>query len=123
MFDIRRFAEEIRQMSNVRANFQYPPIAALLIDISGNPHVGSTPTPNAVDAFHRLRKTQFQFRLCSNTSKESTAGLVKRLQAMGFGGLDPQITESVDGIDSRRASPSPSLVWTSVGAFAQTTWA
>jgi len=120
MFSIRRFATEIRKMSTLRANFQRPPIAALLIDISGNLHVGSTPTPNAVNAFHRLQKSQVPFRLCSNSSKESTAALVKRLEAMGFAGLDPQSTESVDDMDSRGASRSRRLVWTSIGAVAQT---
>ena len=94
-------------MSNHGANVQRPLIAALLIDISGNLHVGSTPTPNAVNAFHRLRKSHVPFILCKNSSKESTAALVKRL-------------EVVAGMDSHGASPSRRLVWTSIGAVAQT---
>ena len=121
MFDIRRFDKEIRKMtSRGTTTTQCPPIAALLIDISGNLHVGSTPTPNAVNAFCRLQKSLVPFRLCSNTSKESTEALVKRLETMGFGGLDPQRTQFIDGVDAHGASPSRRLVWTSIGAVAQT---
>ncbi|KIM42602.1 hypothetical protein M413DRAFT_444307 [Hebeloma cylindrosporum] len=107
-------------MTTRRENNPRPPLAALLIDISGTLHVGSTPTPNAVNAFHRLRKSQVPFRLCSNTSKESTAALVKRLEAMGFGGLHPQGTQLVEGTESGASPPSRRLVWTSIGAVAQT---
>ena len=102
-FDIHRFAQEI---TTRRAKIQRPPIAALLIYISGNLHVGSTPTPNAVNAFHRLQKSLVPFRLRSNTSKESTGALFKQLEAMGFGGLHQQGTQSVDDVDSHGASPS-----------------
>ena len=108
-------------MTSRGAKIQRPHIAALLIDISGNLHVGSTPTPNAVNAFHRLQKSLVPFRLCSNTSKESTGALVKRLEAMGFGGLHPHGTQFVvDDVNSHGASPSRRLVWTSIGAVAQT---
>ncbi|KAF8972039.1 HAD-like domain-containing protein, partial [Flammula alnicola] len=93
-----------------------PPLAALLIDISGNLHVGSTPTPNAVEAFHRLRGSSIPFRLCSNTSKESTASLVKRLDKMGF-----EVSRSAMEKDANVANKvlSRRLVWTSIGAVAQ----
>ena len=48
------------------ANQTRPYITGLLIDISGNLHVNSTPTPNALDAFQRLVDSKILFRLCSN---------------------------------------------------------
>ncbi|KAF9478452.1 HAD-like protein [Pholiota conissans] len=93
-----------------------PPILALLLDISGTLQIGSSPTKNAVDAFHRLRQSSIPFRLCSNSSKESTAALITRLDKMGFGisGADTDIRNKVnDKVGQRR------VVWTSIGAVAQ----
>ena len=87
-----------------------PPIAGLLIDISGNLHVGPTPTPNAVEAFQKLQKSSLKYRLCSNSSKESTKSLINRLREMGF--------DVVPGGDTV-TSPAGQLVWTSLGAVAQ----
>ena len=105
-------------MSNHQHVAKRPPIAALLLDVSGNLHVGSTPTPNAVDSFHRLRQSSIPFRLCSNASKESTSTLVRLLDEMGFGisELPPGKDGSGDGSD--KVLP-PHLVWTSIGAVAQ----
>jgi ribonucleotide monophosphatase NagD (HAD superfamily) len=61
-----------------------PFIRAILIDLSGTLHIGSSPTPNAVDALKRLRSAEISFRFCSNTSKESTAELCNRLRKIGF---------------------------------------
>lgn len=86
-----------------------PQIAGLLIDISGTLQVGKTPTTDAVEAFQKLRQSGIPLRLCSNSSKESTASLVRRLDDMGF-----QISEAEKDLntDQRR-------VWTSIGAVAQ----
>ncbi|KAF8148853.1 HAD-like domain-containing protein [Crassisporium funariophilum] len=89
----------LRFFSSTSSSRSRPNIIGLLIDISGNLHVGSTPTPLAVEAFQRLVDSKIPFRLCSNTSKESTASLVKRLRDMGF--------------------KSPQPVWTSIGALSQ----
>jgi HAD superfamily hydrolase (TIGR01450 family) len=83
-----------------------PFIRALLVDVSGNLHVGSNPTPHAVQAFDRLRSSNVPFRLCSNTSKESTATLISRLKLMGF-----EIAPDEEG---KRKE-----VWTSIGAVKQ----
>ena len=69
-----------------------PPIRALLIDLSGTLHVGSTPTPGAVESLARLRHNSrgsdhgacIPFRFCSNTSKEGRRELEQRLRGMGF---------------------------------------
>jgi Haloacid dehalogenase-like hydrolase len=61
-----------------------PLIAALLIDLSGTLHIGSSPTPDAARAVQRLREAKFPFRFCSNTSKESRSELCSRLDAMGI---------------------------------------
>lgn len=84
-----------------------PFIKALLIDISGNLHIGSTPTPKAVEAIKHLREARIPFRLCSNASKESTAVLVSKLRAMGF---DFAVGSKDDGRKE---------VWTSIGSVAQ----
>ena len=103
-----------------------PHIAGLLIDISGNLHVGSTPTPNAVEAFQRLIDSKIPFRLCSNTSKESSTSLENKLDSMGFNlAMARKNIQSPDGndvyaIDAQEEGDTPSqLIWTSLGAVAQ----
>ncbi|KAI6155900.1 HAD-like domain-containing protein, partial [Pisolithus tinctorius] len=56
-----------------------PTLSALLIDISGTLLIGSTPTPGAARALARLRAARVPFRFCSNTSKESTQEICRRL--------------------------------------------
>ncbi|KAF9237018.1 HAD-like domain-containing protein [Melanogaster broomeanus] len=72
-------------------------IRALLIDISGTLLIGSSPTPGAAQALARLREARVPFRFCSNTSKESTAAVHRKM-------LDA-------GLDVRLAE-----LWTSIGA-------
>lgn len=72
------------KLSSMPSHRIRPHITGLLIDISGNLHVESTPTLNAVDAFQNLISSGVPFRLCSNSSKESSASLVKKLNSMGF---------------------------------------
>src|SRR5271169_1612322 len=98
-----------------------PHIAGLLIDISGSLHVDATPTPNAVKAFQRLIDSRMPFRLCSNSSKESSISLEKKLNAMGFDLITAnanikQIPSPVVGNAEEKQSQ---LVWTSLGAVAQ----
>ncbi|KAF7351489.1 Haloacid dehalogenase-like hydrolase domain-containing protein 2 [Mycena sanguinolenta] len=83
-----------------------PALRALLIDISGTLHVGSAITPNAVEAFRRLQESGVPFRLCSNTSKESTRDVSARLQKLGF-----ELRET-----SKTGGEGPREVWTSIGA-------
>jgi hypothetical protein len=95
-----------------------PRIRALLIDLSGTLHVGSTPTPGAVKALSRLRQhgnatgapnqdygTSIPFRFCSNTSKEGRTELEQRMRSMGFELAD---TKDVDAGQGRE-------MWTSLG--------
>ncbi|KAJ7468303.1 HAD-like domain-containing protein [Mycena galericulata] len=82
-----------------------PALRALLVDISGTLHVGSKPTPRAVDAFRRLQESGVPYRLCSNTSKESTHDVSARLRGLGFDVQDPVVR----GECGRE-------VWTSIGA-------
>ena len=79
-----------------------PPLRALLIDLSGTLHVGNHPTPGAVEALARLRAANIPFRFCSNTSKESTESMRKKLERMGFSGEG--------GIQSNE-------LWTSIGVI------
>ncbi|KAF9646592.1 hypothetical protein BDM02DRAFT_3099639 [Thelephora ganbajun] len=80
------------------------PIRALLIDLSGTLHTESTPLPGAIQALQRLRASSIPFRFCSNTSKESTSSLCRKLRRIGFD--IPSETERKE-------------VWTSVGAVRQ----
>ncbi len=84
-----------------------PLIRALLIDVSGTLQVGVCPTPGAVQALSRLRSAGIPFKLCSNTSKESTQSLVSRLTAQGF-----DIRDEAESQGSKE-------VWTSIGAVKQ----
>ncbi|KAG9311809.1 HAD-like domain-containing protein [Chiua virens] len=75
-----------------------PPIQALLIDISGTLLIGSSSIAGAAQALAKLRAAHIPFRFCSNTSKESSEAIHKRMQAAG--------------LDVRRAE-----LWTSIGAL------
>ena len=93
-----------------------PPLQALLIDLSGTLHVGSTPTTGSVEALTRLRDynamhkgSPLPFRFCSNTSKEGRRELEARLLGMGF---DIRI-EDEDSVNS----PTDREMWTSLGAL------
>ncbi|KAF9494500.1 haloacid dehalogenase-like hydrolase domain-containing protein 2 [Pleurotus eryngii] len=83
---------------------QRPLITALLIDLSGTIHVGSRPTPGAVEAIAKLRDYGVPFRFFSNTSKESTAAAKWRLTQMGI---------AVRDIDDGGGNEE---LWTSIGA-------
>ncbi|KAI6106173.1 HAD-like domain-containing protein [Pisolithus croceorrhizus] len=75
-----------------------PVLSALLIDISGTLLVGTAPTTGAARALARLRAARVPFRFCSNTSKESTQEICRRLAEASIHVL-------------------PGEVWTSVGAL------
>lgn len=60
------------------------PIKAALIDLSGTMHVEDDPTPDAVEALKRLRKTGIHIKFVTNTTKESGETLYNRLAKMGF---------------------------------------
>ncbi|WVQ74561.1 TIGR01458 family HAD hydrolase [Cryptococcus sp. DSM 104548] len=59
-------------------------LKALLIDLNGTLHIGSDPTPSAVQALARLRKARIPFIFCSNSTKESSQSLLGKLKGMGF---------------------------------------
>lgn len=68
------FPKISRKWQVIIQKIQHPPITALLRNL----HIGSTPTPNAVNTSHRLEKSLVPFRpMCSDTSKESMGALVK----------------------------------------------
>jgi Haloacid dehalogenase-like hydrolase len=97
-----------------------PHITGLLIDISGNLHVDSAPTPNAVEAFQRLVDSKIPFRLCSNTSKESSTSLEQRLTSMGFNLVAARRDRSdMQSQLPRARNDEEQLIWTSLGAVAQ----
>ncbi len=106
-----------------KGNKTRPLIRALLIDVSGNLHVGSHATQNAVEAVHRLRVSGIPFRLCSNASKESTASLVRHLNKIGFNiELPSERTGGLASSDAGNKRHGPHWrqeVWTSIGGVAQ----
>ena len=81
-----------------------------------------------MEAIQQLRASNIPFRLCSNASKESTAALVAKLNAMGFDFANPG-TERVHAFGSNddpsdSSAPAAILeskkeVWTSIGSVAQ----
>ncbi|KAG2134874.1 HAD-like domain-containing protein [Suillus bovinus] len=80
-----------------------PKIRALLIDISGTLMIGSTPTQQATQALAELRRSKFPYRFCSNTSKESTSVLQKRMIDAGFDvqtGESPELWTSLKAVRS-----------------------
>lgn len=87
-----------------RTKMSSPSIRGLLIDLSGTLHIGSTAIPGAVQALQRLRASGIPFRFCSNTSKESTSSLCRKLRQIGF-----DIPQEVEREE----------VWTSIGAVRQ----
>ncbi|KAJ7698323.1 HAD-like domain-containing protein [Mycena rosella] len=84
-----------------------PPLRALLVDISGTLHIGYNPTIRAVEAFRQLQASGIPYRMCSNTSKESTRDVSTRLRELGFDVHDAPAS----------AEEGPRQVWTSVGAM------
>ncbi|KAG6379587.1 HAD-like domain-containing protein [Boletus reticuloceps] len=86
-------------MAKFQPKFTFPPpICALLIDISGTLLIGSSPIPGAAQALSTLRAARIPFRLCSNTSKESSHAMYERIRTAG--------------LDVRREE-----LWTSIGAL------
>ncbi|WVQ78711.1 hypothetical protein IAT38_000798 [Cryptococcus sp. DSM 104549] len=70
-------------------------LKALLIDLNGTLHVGSDPTPSAVEALQRLRAARIPFVFCSNSTKESSASLLGKLQKMGFEAKEEELLTSL----------------------------
>lgn len=65
-------------------------VKALLIDLSGTLHIGKEATAGAVQAFSKLQQSNIPFRLASNTTKESKAALLERLDEIGFKNVKPE---------------------------------
>ncbi|ABS63285.1 HAD-superfamily subfamily IIA hydrolase like protein [Parvibaculum lavamentivorans DS-1] len=59
-------------------------IRGLLLDVGGVLYQGSEALPGAVEAVRHLRERQMPFRLLTNTTRTTRAGLTKRLAEMGF---------------------------------------
>jgi hypothetical protein len=95
-----------------------PPLAALLLDLSGTLHVGSAPTPRAVQALQRLREAGVPFRFCSNTSKEGKAELAERLRGMGFEVLTRH-HPGPGSLANRGDAGGEEELWTSLGAVGE----
>eukprot|EP00775_Hariotina_reticulata_P000292 gene292-500_t len=59
-------------------------LAAVLTDLSGTLHVGAKAIPGAVQALTNLRQHGLKVRFVTNTTKDTTANLVKTVQGCGF---------------------------------------
>ena len=64
--------------------------AAILLDIDGVLHVGSDPTPGAVEVLEQLRQIA-TVRLLTNTTSRSRATIAARLREQGFEVADEEI--------------------------------
>lgn len=94
----RSMAASLSTVNSASNTLSRPPLCALLIDISGTLLIGTAPTPGAAQALTRLRDANIPFRFCSNTSKESTTEICRKMREA-----------------SMDVSPEEE-VWTSVGA-------
>lgn len=81
---------------------------AALIDISGTIHIGKDTIPGAVQACRKLLSSGIRVMFLTNTSKVSSAALLKQLRGIGFD--ESAIPESIDG---------RTVIMTSVGATRQ----
>ncbi|KAI0002548.1 haloacid dehalogenase-like hydrolase domain-containing protein 2 [Russula compacta] len=79
---------------------QRPVIKALLIDLSGTVHTATQPIAMSPQAIQRLRSSSIPFRFCSNTSKESTSALRRRLANMGIETHDGELWTSIGVVNS-----------------------
>jgi HAD superfamily hydrolase (TIGR01458 family) len=55
-----------------------------LMDLSGTVHIGDTPTPSAIEALEKLRRSKLKVKFVTNTTKESVRSLLARLKRIGF---------------------------------------
>ncbi|CAD7079411.1 unnamed protein product [Hermetia illucens] len=85
------------------------PLKAALIDLSGTLHVEDDPTPGAVEALERLRKTNLHIKFVTNTTKESRDTLYQRLVKIGFKMEKSEIFSSLSAaaayIEDKRLNP------------------
>jgi phospholysine phosphohistidine inorganic pyrophosphate phosphatase len=58
--------------------------AGYLLDLDGTLYTGGTAIPGAGEALDRLRQSKIPYRLVTNTTSRSRAGLVARLQSYGL---------------------------------------
>jgi HAD superfamily hydrolase (TIGR01458 family) len=58
--------------------------AGYLLDLDGTLYTGGAAIPGAGQALDRLRQSRIPYRLVTNTTSRSRAGLFSRLQAYGF---------------------------------------
>ncbi|KAH7097679.1 HAD-like domain-containing protein [Auriculariales sp. MPI-PUGE-AT-0066] len=71
---------------------------ALLLDLSGTLHVGTSALPRAVESVSRLRAAGVPFRVCSNTSKDGTRALRRKLEDMGFDFAEHEVFTSIQAV-------------------------
>jgi HAD superfamily hydrolase (TIGR01458 family) len=57
---------------------------AYLLDLDGTLYAGGAAIPGATEALDRLHRDQIPYRLVTNTTSHSRAGLVERLRGYGF---------------------------------------
>lgn len=87
-------------------------VKAALLDLNGTLHVGGKEVPGSVQALQRLRDAGVKVRFVSNTTKDTTANLVKQMRGMGFPIHESEVFTSIAAAKSlvRRRSLRPFLL-------------
>ncbi|RKP14155.1 HAD-like domain-containing protein [Piptocephalis cylindrospora] len=70
-------------------------VAGVLVDLSGTVHIGGKVVGGAIEAVEQLRQANIPFRFCTNTTKESKAELVNRLDSLGISVREEEVFTSL----------------------------
>lgn len=92
-------AASLSTINSASSMVSRPPLCALLIDISGTLLIGTTPTPGAAQALTRLRDANIPFRFCSNTSKESTTEICRKMREASMDVSSEEVWTSVGAVN------------------------
>jgi phospholysine phosphohistidine inorganic pyrophosphate phosphatase len=78
---------------------------AYLLDLDGTLYAGGAATPGAAETLRRLRRQQIPFRLVTNTTSRSRAGIVERMADYGIDVSEPEVfTATLAGAEMARAA-------------------
>lgn len=92
-------AASLSTINSASSMVSRPPLCALLIDISGTLLIGTAPTPGAAQALTRLRDANIPFRFCSNTSKESTTEICRKMREASMDVSSEEVWTSVGAVN------------------------
>jgi len=86
-----------------------PAVKAILIDLSGTLHVGNQVITQSIQAVAKLRSSRLSIHFITNTTKESKATLLHRLNGIGFDIQPEEVTTSLSAakrfVDEQSLNP------------------